>query len=95
MGHLRLDSVITESYTQRDRKAEEEGSEGEAMSSTGLSRSDGAKQKMWFSAEGMKQRKFKEKKQTHEDRQEMHPRCVFECEIIGVYVSMWRSELGE
>lgn len=46
MGHLRLDSVITESYTQRDRKAEEEGSEGEAMSSTGLSRSDGAKQKM-------------------------------------------------
>lgn len=47
MGHLRLDSVITESYTQRDRKAEEEGSEGEAMSSTGLSRSDGAKQKMW------------------------------------------------
>lgn len=94
MGHLRLDSVITESYTQRDRKAEEEGSEGEAMSSTGLSRSDGAKQKMWFSAEGMKQRKFKEKK-THEDQQEMHPRCVFECEIIGVYVSMWRSELGE
>lgn len=65
MGHLRLDSVITESYTQRDRKAEEEGSEGEAMSSTGLSRSDGAKQKMWFSAEGMKQRKFKEKKTKH------------------------------
>lgn len=62
MGHLGLDSVITESYTQRDRKAEEEGSEGEAMSSMGLSRSDGAKQKMWFSAEGMKQRKFKEKK---------------------------------
>lgn len=57
MGHLRLDSVIT----QRDRKAEEEESEGEMMSSTGLSRSDGAKQKMWFSAEGMKQRKFKEK----------------------------------
>lgn len=93
MGHLRLDSVITESYTQPDREAEEEGSEGETMSSTGLSRSDGAKQKMWFSAEGMKQRKFKEK--THEDRQEMHPRCVFECEIIGVYVSMWRSEQGE
>lgn len=82
MGHLRLDSVITESYTQRDRKAEEEGSEGEAMSSTGLSRSDGAKQKMWFSAEGMKQRKFKEKKQ-----QKKHMRIGRKC-ILDVCLSV-------
>lgn len=65
MGHLRLDSVITESYTQRDRKAEEEGSEGEAMSSTGLSRSDGAKQKMWPALTEWNNENSREKKKTH------------------------------